>query len=117
MPLDLTTPIDIDSAKPESTGKLQVIRFYVDYSAEVAQVWLGRDDAGTVHPIGDAFVINNVAAEETRTHGGKSFVVAAGTYFDDMAAMAASGVTAFDVVKNALYSMLGTMYGLAGTVT
>lgn len=118
MPLDLTTPIDICSCKPESTASLQVIRFYVDYSALIGQVWLGREEAGSVFPIEDAaFVINNVTAEEVRVYGGKSFTIPAGNYFDDMLAAAASGTSVFDVVKNSVYSMLGTMYGLAGTVT
>lgn len=118
MPLDLTTPIEVTSTKTEAAGRLRILSFAADYAAKRVEVVLAREDGGALARIPGMLAIQNVGpAGLSVTYGGKTFAVAEGTYFDDLAAGTATGATNFAVIKNGLYAMLGTMYGMAGTVS
>ena len=117
MPIDLTSPITVTSERPASAGRLKIVEFTVDNEDKQVQVILSREDGGGLQRIPGALMIENISADTTRQYAGQDFSVVAGNYFDDMAAAAPSGSTAYDVTKNSLYAMLGTMYGLTGTVS
>jgi len=126
MPLTLTTPVEVASAKKDQATVLEIVEHQV--GASFALVWLGRREGAVVYPIPGFLKIEDVPAtpgleegEEdpgrTYSWGGRTFVVAPGDYLSAAVGAAPSGGSVYAVVKNALYGALQAMYGLGGTVS
>ena len=117
MPLTLDTAIDVQTTDVMSVGEIQVGKIEIDdldFKISFVVYYVTGEQAGQI--IGK-FTIVDLTEETEIDVGGKVFTVSPGNYFTDICAAAPVGASNYVVIKNACYAVLGTMYGLTGTIT
>ena len=120
MPANLDTPIQIQSG-PSTTAEVSIVELVInppngDTPGSVTLA-LAQGDGITRNRIPGLFSIVDTPADIVETIGGRSFPVAAGNYFSDIASAPATSGTVFESVKAAAYSSLQSRYpALSGPV-
>lgn len=121
MPLDLTTPISVKAVASASAGRLEVRRILIDAEEkriDVGMNWVQGD--GTKIALDGSLVLLNHARDLgwPVSLAGKALSLPKGSWFDQAAGAAASGITNYAVIKAGIYAALAAAYPeLVGVVS